>query len=79
MVLLVMNTHLESVFLRTVLVQQVLPVYYVKDVIINHDIFLSKIVFYLEYFRCTSAGTFQDIYNCAQGSYFLCDYSSKIK
>ncbi len=33
--------------------------------------------FDLEYFRCSQAGTFADTYNCAQGSYFLCDYSSK--
>ena len=31
----------------------------------------------LEYFRCPYAGTFADPHNCAQGSYFLCDYSSK--
>ena len=31
----------------------------------------------LEYFRCPYAGTFGDAYRCAQGSYFLCDYSSE--
>ena len=33
--------------------------------------------FSLEYFRCPYAGTFGDAYRCAQGSYFLCDYSSE--
>ncbi|UJR28696.1 hypothetical protein I4U23_009925 [Adineta vaga] len=29
-----------------------------------------------EYFRCPQAGTFADEYKCAQGFYFLCDYSN---
>ncbi|CAF4077353.1 unnamed protein product [Rotaria sp. Silwood2] len=31
-----------------------------------------------EYFRCTRPGTFTDLYQCAQGSYFLCDYTNRL-
>ncbi|CAF4128946.1 unnamed protein product [Rotaria sordida] len=31
-----------------------------------------------EYFRCSQVGTFVDQYQCAQGSYFLCDYTNRL-
>lgn len=71
-----MNIRQLWVSLLIVLVHQDLLVNSVKHVW-THSHFAKMIFFISEYFRCSTPGLFLDLYNCAQGSYFVCDNSSK--
>lgn len=83
MVVYVMSILLQQVFLVIVLVHQDILVDFVRQVIIKgvqtKALFLIylHLLLYLEYFRCPRAGIFMDQYQCAQGSYFICDSNSK--